>query len=220
MYIKHSKFIISFFSFLIILLFASCQQTLPELTQSNYSVIFDFKSEESLPKARLSVFMESSSDIRRYNHIQVSSQEAELTWYIDEISRVTSNGVEWAGNTNLVVPESQEIPQGIYEIVYFNLDDKSDKEYIDVSYDTKIYSLTGDQIINYMKNKSAISEIVIYDADGNILYYGNKTSEFSNVRGIWNTYSNAETYQDIISLPGHYTICILPVKKVELDEIQ
>lgn len=71
--INHSKLKISFFSILAILLFVSCQQTLPELTQSNYSVIFDYKDEESLPTSRLSVFVESSSDVRRYNHIQVSS---------------------------------------------------------------------------------------------------------------------------------------------------
>ncbi len=197
-----------------------CQQTLPELTQSNYSVIFDYKDEESLPTSRLSVFMESSSDVRRYNHIKVSSKESELSWYIDDISCVTSNGIEWAGNTNLVVPENQKIPQGIYEVIYFNADDKSDKEIIDISYDSKIYALKYEELIQYMKDKSAVSEIVIYDEDGKILYYGNKLSEFSNVRGIWNAYSNAATYQDILSLPGRYTICILPLKKVELEEIQ
>ena len=182
--INHSKLKISFFSILAILLFVSCQQTLPELTQSNYSVIFDYKDEESLPTSRLSVFVESSSDVRRYNHIQVSSKESDLTWNIDEISRITSNGIQWAGNTNLVVPENQVIPQGIYELIYFNADDKSDKEYIDVSYDPKIYSLNCKELIEYMKNKPSVSEIIIYDAEGKVLYYGNKLSEFSNVRGI------------------------------------
>lgn len=218
--INHSKLKISFFSILAILLFVSCQQTLPELTQSNYSVIFDYKDEESLPTSRLSVFVESSSDVRRYNHIQVSSKESDLTWNIDEISRITSNGIQWAGNTNLVVPENQVIPQGIYELIYFNADDKSDKEYIDVSYDPKIYSLNYKELIEYMKNKPSVSEIIIYDAEGKVLYYGNKLSEFSNVRGIWNAYSNAVTYQDILCLPGRYTICILPEKKVQLEEIQ
>ncbi len=218
--INHSKLKISFFSILAILMFVSCQQTLPELTQSNYSVIFDYKDEESLPTSRLSVFVESSSDVRRYNRIQVSSKESDLTWNIDEISRITSNGIQWAGNTNLVVPENQVIPQGIYELIYFNADDKSDKEYIDVSYDPKIYSLNYKELIEYMKNKPSVSEIIIYDAEGKVLYYGNKLSEFSNVRGIWNVYSNAVTYQDILCLPGRYTICILPEKKVQLEEIQ
>lgn len=71
-----------------------------------------------------------------------------------------------------------------------------------------------------MKNKPSVSEIIIYDAEGKVLYYGNKLSEFSNVRGIWNAYSNAVTYQDILCLPGRYTICILPEKKVQLEEIQ
>lgn len=220
MHRKYTKLKISFISLFGLLFLAGCQQNIPELTQSNYSVIFDYSDDEELPDSRLSIFMESSSDVRRYNHIEVVSEEKELIWNIDEITRVKANGIEWAGNTNLVVPEAEYIPQGMYEITYYNADEKSDKVYLEISYDENFYSLTSDKVADYMKNNSGLSEIVIYDEDGNILYYGNKTSEFSNVRGIWNAYSNAESYQDVWSLPGHFTMCILPVKKVELENIK
>ncbi|MCR5189455.1 MAG: hypothetical protein K6C97_11010 [Treponema sp.] len=220
MHRKHSIFKISFISLLGLFLLAGCQQNIPELTQSNYSVIFDYENEETLPESRLCIFMESASDVRRYNHIQISAEEEGLVWNLDEISRVSSNGIEWAGNTNLVVPQPKTIPQGMYEIIYFNADEKKDSVKMNISYDSSLYSLTCNEVAEYMKGKAATSEIVIYDADGHILYYGNKTSDFSNVRGIWNTYSNAESYQDIWSLPGRFTMCILPVKKVELEKIK
>lgn len=217
MHRKLSKLKFFFFSLAGLFCFVSCSQNVPELTKSNYSVIFDYLEEEKLPSARLSVFMESDSDVRRYNRIQITSKESGFIWDFDEISRLNTNGTQWAGNTNLIVPENEEIPEGLYEIIYYNADEKNDLVYMSVTYDTNLYSMTSEEVSEYMKKNNAISEIVIYDADGNILYFGTKTLNFSNVRGIWNAFSNADSYQDVWSSPGRFTICILPVKKVELS---
>ena len=217
MHRKLSKLKFFFFSLAGIIFFASCSQSVPELTKSNYSVVFDYLEGKDLPSARLSVFMESESDIRRYNRIQITSKESGFIWDFDEISKLSSNGIQWAGNTNLIVPQNEEIPEGLYEIIYYNADEKNNVVYMTISYDTNLYSMTSEEVSEYMKSNNAISEIVIYDADGNILYFGNKTQQFSNVRGIWNTFSNADSYQEIWSTPGRFTICILPLKKVELS---
>ncbi len=205
-------------SFSSFILFASCQQTLPELIQSNYSVIFDYSEEKvENPEARLSIFMQSESDVRRYQHIKITSQETGYIWDFDEIAMIKNDDRQWAGNTNLKVPENQIIPKGLYEIVYYNADEENEKIQMHINYDSSIYDKTYDEIEDYMTKKSAVKNIAIYDESEILLYYGERNDGLKTVRDIWNAYSNADTYQDIWCLPGNTEICIMKVQKVELE---
>ena len=213
------KILVASFSFFI--LFASCQQTLPELIQSNYSVIFDYSEEDAEnPDSRLSIFMQSDSDVRRYQHIKVTSQETGYIWDFDEISLIKNESSQWAGNTNLKAPENQIIPKGLYEIIYYNADEENEKIQMHINYDSSIYEKTYDEIEDYMTKKSAVKNIAIYDESGILLYYGERNEGLKTVRDIWNVYSNADTYQDIWCLPGNTVICIMKVQKVELENLE
>ena len=53
-----------------------------------------------------------------------------------------------------------------------------------------------------------------------MIYFGEKSSSFNSPRGIWNKFSNAKYYQDIIITPGNYVICIMPQKEVSLENQQ
>ena len=50
-------------SALIIIFVTSCSQVTPELSFSDYSVIFDYHDETTLPDARFSLFMASESNL-------------------------------------------------------------------------------------------------------------------------------------------------------------
>lgn len=194
-----------------------CTQVTPELTDASYSVIFEYQDENSLPDSRLSFFMESQTEVARYDRIKVHAIENDYIWDFNEISKISFSDKEWAGNTNLVVPENEMIPTGNYEITFFNADEKESTVLISVSYDSSIYDLNAEDLENKMLSSRAVKKIAIYD-DGNILiYYGDKLSEFGTPRGIWNMYRTASYYYDVWCTPENNVICIMPKQKVALD---
>ena len=92
--------------------FMSCSQVTPELYTTDYSVIFDYTDEETLPSARLSVFASSASDVRRYERICIKSLDSGYIWDTKRINRLDTYDLQWAGCANLIVPEEEKLPSG------------------------------------------------------------------------------------------------------------
>lgn len=214
---KKSKLIL-ILSLLITILFLSCSQNVPELVSGNYSVIFEYPEEECYPNSRLSIFVEAQSDVRRFEKIQIKSLETDYIWYVDDIAKVELNDQQWAGTTNLVVPEDEIIPSGTYEITFYNADEKFEKIYLTIDYDTSFYDVETEHVAENIKKLNGINNIAIYDENNILIYYGERTKELATKRNIWNSYRNAFSYQDIWCTKNDYVMCIMPVEKVILDE--
>ena len=90
-------------------LFISCSQVTPEIYTTDYSVIFDYRDEEALPSARLSVFASSASDVRRYERISIKSLDSGYIWDTRKIERLDTYDLQWVGCTNLIVPEEEKL---------------------------------------------------------------------------------------------------------------
>ena len=206
-------------SFLVILI-SSCSQVTPEIISPEYSVIFEYEDEKSNPKARMSIFAESISDVNRYDRIRIVCENGGYIWDFSEISTFTDKKRSWVGNTNLMMPQNQVFPSGKYELTFYNADEKETTEVINVNYDSSFYKMTSSESENLLKNKNAITKIAIYDKNRQMIYFGEKSSSFNSPRGIWNKFSNAKYYQDIIITPGNYVICIMPQKEVSLENQQ
>ena len=72
--IKKNYINIFFFSLFLnslLIIFSSCSQVTPEIISPEYSVIFEYEDEKSNPKARMSFFVESLSDVNRYSRIKI-----------------------------------------------------------------------------------------------------------------------------------------------------
>ena len=204
-------------SFLVILI-SSCSQVTPEIISPEYSVIFEYEDEKSNPEARMSIFAESISDVNRYDRIRIVCENGGYIWDFSEISTFTDKKRSWAGNTNLMMPQNQVFPSGKYELTFYNADEKETTEVINVNYDSSFYKMTSSESENLLKNKNAVTKIAIYDKNRQMIYFGEKSSSFNSPRGIWNFFSNAKYYQDIIITPGNYVICIMPQKEVSLEK--
>ena len=119
-----------------------------------------------------------------------------------------------------MMPQNQVFPSGKYELTFYNADEKETTEVINVNYDSSFYKMTSSESENLLKNKNAVTKIAIYDKNRQMIYFGEKSSSFNSPRGIWNFFSNAKYYQDIIITPGNYVICIMPQKEVSLENQQ
>ena len=188
----------------IMALFISCSQNTPELTTTDYSVIFDYENAEAVPEARLSIFAASASDVRRYERIRINSLETGLCWEVDNLTRLENEDLQWAGYTNFVAPENEKLPTGLYEITYFNADEKECTVNLEVNYDIGIYDVLLTGLAEYMAEKKAHI----------LIYYGDRTEELKTTRDIWNKYRDAEYYQVIWYSIDGTVICIEPEKPV------
>ena len=77
---KKSFFAITFLLLSAIVLFNSCSNNVPEISNAKLSIIFDYDSNEALPQARLSVFVQADSNPRRFESIYVTSAKTDFVW--------------------------------------------------------------------------------------------------------------------------------------------
>ena len=196
------------------LLLISCSQNTPELTTTDYSVIFDYENNDLPPEARLSIFAASASDVRRYERIRITSLDTELCWEVDNLTRLENEDIQWAGCTNLVAPENEKLPTGQYEITYLNADEKECTVNLEINYDIGIYDVLLSGLADYMAEKKGIEKIAVYDKAHILIYYGDRTEELKTTRDIWNKYREAEYYQVIWYSVDGTVICIEPEKPV------
>ena len=199
-------------------LFISCSQNTPELTTTDYSVIFDYETEDTPPAARLSIFAASASDVRRYERIIIKSLDTGLYWEADNIARLESENIQWAGCSNLLAPENEKLPTGKYEITYINADEKECSVKLEVNYDIELYDVLLTELAAYMKSKRGIEKIAIFDKEHIMIYFGERNENLRTTRDIWNFYRQAHTYQVIWYSQDGKVICIEPEKPVVPEE--
>ena len=218
---SHIKLLLFFLNFhFLATFFLSCSQVTPEVISPEYSVIFEYEDEKSNPKARMSIFVESLTDVNRYERIRVYCENGGYIWDFNEIATFTNKNRSWTGNTNLKMPQNQIFPSGKYELIFYNADEKDTSVILNVNYDSSFYKLTSSESENLLKNKNAVTKIAVYDKNRTMIYFGEKTSSFKSSTEIWNTFSNAKYYQDIIITPENNVMCIMPEKEVSLETQQ
>lgn len=203
--------------FLFTLFYISCSQTLPDIVRVDYSVIFEYKDEETAPSSRLSVMADSESDVRRYSAIRLVSNDSGFVWETGDILKIQETERQWAGNVNFIPPENQIIPSGLYELSFINADEEEDSISFTLAYDKKFYDSLSSDVPDLMKTLNGSHKIAIYDENGKMLYYGNRDAELQTVRGIWNNYREAKFFQDIWYSADKSVMCILPEEDVALE---
>ena len=200
--------------FLFLPLFFSCAQNLPEIKIAVPTIIFDYEAQDSLPKGRLSIFVESVSDVRRYESISIKSIQTNYIWDTDEIVMFKNSDKMYAGYTNFIVPEGELIPSGEYQICYMNADGEEQTLNINLNYDSEFYQKTASEIPDFFKTKRGSVSLMIFNANKNVLYFGDKKDDLNNSRKIWNKYRDAAFYQEIWTTTDNSVMCVLPLTEV------
>lgn len=197
-----------------ILFMASCTQVVPEVKYSSLSVVFEYKDEKTLPSARLCVFVETVSDARRYESINVKSAQNGFTWDVNDVFKIKSYDRMYAGNTSLLVPEGEKIPTGLYDVVFYNADLEKVETQTNLNYDSEFYDCKSGDIPEMMRKRGGRKNIAIYDKEGKMLYYGERTDKLDDTRKIWNKYRNAASFNEVWKLPNNSVICVMPLELV------
>lgn len=209
-----------FFSFFIISagFFISCSQATADIKTGEMSVIFEYQDEESLPSARLCLFIESESDTRRSEELLLSSPKEGFEWSSRDLIHIKSGDRSWSGYTNFVMQRDQHFPCDSYSLVLRNADENQALQKLDFSYDEDFYEIKACQAEEKMKEAEADKKIAIYDEKGILLYYDIQTDNLNSVRKMWNMFSNASYYNIVWQAKDKTVLCIMPKRLVIPDE--
>ncbi len=200
---------------LILFILSSCSQNMPEIKNVNTAVILEYHDMNSLPSYRLSIFVDSSSDVHRSSHIEILSKNTGYKWECDSPVKIAGrNSRQWAGYTNFAVPDGSEIPAGMYDIKYMNADGESTESYFYISYDAECLSMKASETIEAMNSKGCRTNIALFDKDGILLYYGEQTPEFRDEASFLRNYSTAASYKKVLLASSSSLVCILPLTEI------
>ena len=178
------------------------------------AVVFDYNNKEDLPLARLSIFVEATSNPRRFETVTVSSDQNELVWEATDLVLAADETNTYCGVTNLVMPANEKIPSGEYTIVFTQSDEEKKEIKKTVNYDKSLYEAKAGDVPDIMKKYYGTRMITIYDNEKNVLYYGPRSAELNDARGIWNNYRDAAEFQESWVNQNGTVICNLPLEKV------
>ncbi len=208
--------------FSLLLLFAgyfmSCSQNAADIKASEMSVIFEYHDEESLPSARLCLFIESESDTRRSDQLLLSSPKDGFEWSSKELIHIKSGDRSWSGYTNFVMQSAQHFPCDSYNLILRNADEDEAVQSLDFSYDEDFYEIKALEAEEKMKEAEAVKKIAIYDENDILLYYDVQTDSLNSARKMWNMFSNASYYNVVWQAKDKSVLCIMPKRLVIPDE--
>lgn len=203
--IKHQKIV---FILIIILSFISCTQTVPEVKMAKSTVIFDYTDSAAFPEARLAVYVQSETNVNRYDSLKLTSPFPGYMWETKEISKLVLSNKTYVGYTNFSLPEGMKLPAGNYTAVYVNADEKNAEINVSVNYDSKIYDLKSSEIDKYMMDNNGDKKIAVYDSDNVLIFYGDY--DFTSSEDVKRKYKNGNTYNIVWNCMAGSVMCILP----------
>lgn len=191
--------------------FISCSNTVPQIHNTSCSVIFDYSSYDDFPKARLSIFVETTSNPRRFDSIIVTCDQNEYVWEATDLILAADDKNTYCGTTNLVMPANEQIPFGEYTITFHQSDDEQEEIKRTLVYDKTPYTVKGKDLSQNFYGEKMLK---VYNSENEIIYYGPRTAELKDARGIWNNYPNAVEFQESWIGQNGTVICNMPLEKV------
>ena len=197
------------------ILIISCSNSVPQIQNTRFCVVFDYAGYDALPEARLSIFVETSSNPRRFDTITVSSNKNEYVWEATDLILAADENNTYCGTTNLIMPAKEQIPTGEYTIVFRQSDDEQSELKRILSYDKTFYDTKASDVPALMKRFYGTKMLTVYDESDKIIYYGPRSDDLSDARGIWNNYREAAEFQESWVSQNGTVICNMPLEKVK-----
>lgn len=203
---------ISFLFLSVFLFFVSCSQNINEILNSNHTIIYDYSDETTKPSQRLSVFVQSDGDVRRYQKMKLYSDEKQYEWTTDNLVLFTSKNASYAGYPNFIVPKGEYIPEGFYELTMINADEDENIASFTITYDKELNNKSLGELKESLKTLDTENHLCIYDENDKVIFYGPRPEELQTEADIWIKYKNSKYYYEMYFLKDKSVMWIMPKK--------
>lgn len=209
------KKIFYFFSFLLIVIFLGCSNSLTKIDNANATVVFEFENSENLPNSRLSVFISPSENVRRVEKISILFLENDYEWEINELLQFQTSSKYYAGYTNFVMPDGERFPHSDIKILYTEADEDESTCVIKLDYNSKFYDCNLEESLKIIKSEKYLEKISIYNENSTLIYFGDYTNELKSNENLLKIYKDAKFIRKIWCSQDNSVICILPIEEIE-----
>lgn len=214
-------------------LFFACSATEPELVQAKVCMVFDYggnysgiyseaekkqtaQNTDILPSMRLGAFAApklsgASHALERISSLKVEDLNEGLSWFIENPLNFSYNGEAWLGYGNLQVPGYLRFNKCRYKITCTDFASRSVETFVQLEYDEKIAATS----LKNLKNSASFNNlpknyIVLYDKDGNCLYFGDFLQNQEEIDALCSSFEQCSYYRNFKSDENSNWGVILP----------
>ena len=201
--------------FLSLSAFFSCADSEPQLSGVDAFLVLEYPDQESEPSVRFSVFGQTNSNVTRAVQIKTIHLESGQEWVCSEPRKISDNKRKyWAGYTNFVPAQGSTIPPGKYSFTYEDAAGRQVESSFTLVYDETLLK-TNVSSLKAMQGPSFKEKVAVYNADGLLVYYGDRKDKWKNNTTIRNEYSTAATMRTCYVIAGSNVVCMLPPVDLE-----
>lgn len=210
-------FVLSFFTY-------SCTDSTPSIASVQHTLVYDFFDSQVPPQIYFSIFVEPVSDYRRAKEIRVKHSATEFEWVIDNPKINELNNSFYLGYSSLFPQIDEQMPLGTYEITYKDNADRECSSIISISdlLSMKVENIKSFKAQNVLDKtcgkECTVTKLVIYDIDGNELYFGDILETLTTKEQILEQYPLAASSREC-RLNSNSTIAILLPRVLLIDEM-
>lgn len=210
----HLKKSYLFFLIIFAIIFASCSNSLTELSNASLTVVYEYQNSQNYPTARLTVFVSPSENVRRVEKLKLSSLENNYEWETYDVLQIQNGSKYYAGYQNFVMPEGEKFPQGDFEIYYTEADDDESSCLARLDYNTDFYELNAEDALQVLKTQRFVEKIAIYDINSTLIYFGDYEKDIKTTEGLLKKYKSAYSTKKIWTSLNDSVFCIFPLEKL------
>lgn len=208
--IQYKKIISLFFAALSIcvcVVCTSCSDTMVELPTLYPKIIYTYDYPDCKPEAVLSVYSEVTSDAVRLSSMKVEHAASGLSWNVKPVTVLSdAKGKQYAGSSNLKMPEGKAFPEGLYTIIY--------RDYAGNT-KTSTFTLENTMLENMPANAEINGKYIVYNQTKDVLYISSDTVESKDsIEKLSSKYPDAETVREYISDIRKKAVYILPEEPI------
>lgn len=174
--------------------FFSCADTDPAIASVKGYVIFDYENETKKPLVKLAAFIETESDVRRVERINLKCLENNYSWTCSDPLIFSNDSKQWAGFTEFYLPGDENFRNGAYLMECDDAQEKSVSSSFSISYPEENLVKHLSEITEEAKENSR-EEICVYDSAGTVLYYGMRRTSWKQDSNIFNSIKNSAYYR-------------------------
>ncbi|MDY2843020.1 MAG: hypothetical protein SOT81_03430 [Treponema sp.] len=186
----------------------SCAVDEAEISTASGSLILDYENDESVPDSRLAVFIQTKNSVQRTDSFSAENLDSGYIWNVPSPSLFETDTRQFAYSTNLKAPDGENIPKGIYKIVYNDAAGNSDEFSLKIDYDDKLLEQKASEIAGLISGKT--ENLAVYDEADELIYFGRRKSGWTSNAAILNEYKIASYTRVCYSTPSNSVICFMP----------
>lgn len=195
-------------------IFTSCDSEDSEIVSTTASAVFDFKNEKDAPSAHLSFFVQINNELQRSEFMEIKKNDSSYVWRIVKPQLISNDNKKWAGSSNIVYPDGQNIENGTFTIMYQDAAGNEVFKDAKIEFDKKLLKCTAKDCKKLI-NSGVVENYALYDDAKNLIFFGRKKSAWNENADILKEYGSCKELRVCYSTVNNSIICLMPAEKVE-----